>query len=144
MNPHTQTPHKPATGFRPLTLAVILIGTALFFLITFFATRAVPPDPGWDARRGAERLQKRLAIDEDASLKLSTVGWVDRQEGTVHIPIEKAMELVVKELKNKPLRPHSPVDGGLGPVSPPPAVADQAGDAPTDPANGSQKAEASP
>ncbi|MFN0007842.1 MAG: hypothetical protein ACKVXR_08030 [Planctomycetota bacterium] len=57
------------------------------------AERETPPEP---------RLQANPAIDLDAfrareSDRLSTYGWVDRQAGVVHVPIERAMELVAKD-----------------------------------------------
>jgi hypothetical protein len=36
-------------------------------------------------------------LREDKLRRLSTYGWVDKQKGTVHIPIEKAMEQVIAE-----------------------------------------------
>jgi hypothetical protein len=35
-------------------------------------------------------------IVADAAKKLEGYGWVDQQAGTAHIPIERAMELVVE------------------------------------------------
>lgn len=53
----------------------------------------LPPEP---------RLQESPALDlarfrarEEG--QLSTYGWVDRPNGVVHIPIERAMELVARE-----------------------------------------------
>lgn len=36
-------------------------------------------------------------LREDKLRRLATYGWVDKQKGTVHIPIDKAMELVIAE-----------------------------------------------
>ena len=53
---------------------------------------------------------------------LDTYGWVDQQKGTVRIPIDQAMDLVVK--KGLPVRPATPpttegvsvpTESGLGP-----------------------------
>jgi len=57
------------------------------------AERETPPEP---------RLQAVPAIDLDRfrereSERLTTYGWVDRQAGVVHLPIERAMEIVAKE-----------------------------------------------
>jgi len=48
------------------------------------------------------RLQAAPALDLEAfraheTERLSTYGWIDRQAGVVHVPIERAMELVAKE-----------------------------------------------
>ncbi|MEI7642849.1 MAG: hypothetical protein WCJ55_00950 [Chloroflexales bacterium] len=52
----------------------------------------IPPSP---------RLQQNAVIDgnqiiADATKKLAGYGWVDQQAGAAHIPIERAMELVVE------------------------------------------------
>ena len=57
------------------------------------AEREEPPEP---------RLQAVPAQDLEAFRareleRLSTYGWVDRQAGVVHLPIERAMELVAKD-----------------------------------------------
>lgn len=38
---------------------------------------------------------------EYAKQRLSSYGWVDSTKGIVHIPIEKAMEMKLKEAKSK-------------------------------------------
>ena len=53
----------------------------------------IPPEP---------RLQDAPAIDlevfrEREEKRLSTYGWIDRANGVVRIPIERAMELVARE-----------------------------------------------
>jgi hypothetical protein len=65
----------------------------------------VPPSPRleihtvghWQAFRDAEKA------------RLETYGWMDRQGGAVHIPIERAMELITQR--------------GVGPLPPAPVVA---------------------
>jgi hypothetical protein len=38
-----------------------------------------------------------IALRERAERRLTSYGWVDRKAGIVHIPIERAMDLVAKE-----------------------------------------------
>jgi hypothetical protein len=38
-----------------------------------------------------------IALRKRAEHRLTSYGWVDRKAGIVHIPIERAMELVAKE-----------------------------------------------
>jgi hypothetical protein len=52
----------------------------------------LPPSP---------RLEQNPVIDgnkivADATAKLEGYGWADQQAGTAHIPIERAMELIVE------------------------------------------------
>src|SRR5260370_33494188 len=50
----------------------------------------------------AEARAKKLkdARDEDAKA-LTTYAWVDKNKGTVRLPIDRAMELTVADLANK-------------------------------------------
>ncbi|MFY9560801.1 MAG: hypothetical protein WAQ52_11255 [Terriglobales bacterium] len=50
----------------------------------------------------SERTQLRQFI-EDQDRKLATYDWVDKNRGTVQIPIERAMELIVQ--RGLPVRP---------------------------------------
>lgn len=43
-------------------------------------------------------LEKTLVFTEQRE-KLSQYGWVDRETGTVRIPVERAMDLVVNDLQ---------------------------------------------
>lgn len=58
---------------------------------------------GGDAVAGSSRSAERA--------RLERYGWVDRQAGVVHIPIERAMELVVEEEAAST----APVDAGGAP-----------------------------
>lgn len=54
--------------------------------------RQLPPEPRLQAAPIGDLLQLRAA--EDAAL--NSYGWVDRQAGTVHTPIDRAMELLAQ------------------------------------------------
>ena len=43
-----------------------------------------------------ENANQGVAWREQAHRRLDTTGWVDREKGVVHIPIERAMELLEK------------------------------------------------
>jgi len=62
-----------------------------------------------------ERMQLRPFI-EDQDRKLATYDWVDKNKGTVRIPIDRAMELIVE--RGLPVRPQ-----GASPVQSPAAQA---------------------
>jgi hypothetical protein len=64
--------------------------------------RAIHPLAAPTERAPEPRLQDRPALDLQRlrareELQLSTYGWVDKQGGVVHIPIERAMEIVAGE-----------------------------------------------
>src|SRR6266851_2237852 len=72
-------------------------------------TRKVPPqypetafpDPRLETDERTQLNSIRIAEER----KLNSYGWVDEKAGTVHIPIERAMELLAQ--RGLPLRPQS-------------------------------------
>ena len=85
--------HQPPTGPPPSPLA---------------SGRRLPPEPRLQVSE-AEDLGKVVA-DEDK--QLSTYGWVDKDGGIAHIPIERAMDLVlvrgIPGGTNEPAKPKAP------------------------------------
>jgi hypothetical protein len=93
-----------------LTIAAILAATCLsliwlfkhyektenpgsFVAAPFSGTRPLPPPP---------RIQANPAVDMQSYLLsqqnlLSSYGWIDRQSGIVRLPIDRAMELLLKQ-----------------------------------------------
>ena len=65
----------------------------------FEQARAVPPLPQLQVHPVADLQQYR----EDQAKALDSYGWVDRSRGTVHIPIERAMDLLLQ--RGLPTRP---------------------------------------
>lgn len=72
-------------------------------------TRQVPPQyPGTafpDPRLETDERTQLNGIRIAEEQKLNSYGWVDEKAGTVHIPIERAMELLAQ--RGLPLRPQS-------------------------------------
>lgn len=76
-----------------LTVVAIFAAQALYFNYANFETQRkviLAPTPDSDSR---------LAEEE---AKLARYSWVDREAEIVTIPIERAMELVVNELRDTP------------------------------------------
>jgi hypothetical protein len=120
---HAHTPiggesrgHEPTdVGIRPFVIVGIgLIIAAIIgnlVLLGFYVTstnrlQARQPQPGPLARTTqvppAPRLQVSPRQDlqtmlADHNRRLNGYGWVDRNAGTAHIPIERAMDLVVQQ-----------------------------------------------
>lgn len=57
------------------------------------AERQVPPAPRLQTDPAGERLE----LEERDRARLETYGWVDREQGVVRIPLERAMDLVAEE-----------------------------------------------
>jgi hypothetical protein len=103
-----RTPRNPGvaveTGDAPLWLyAALAAGLAVFVIISVVALRFIYPSavsgPS-DAPRG-ESAKPALQINAPADLtahraaeqqQLTSYGWVDRQAGVVHIPVNRAMQ----------------------------------------------------
>ncbi|HEX2251797.1 MAG TPA: hypothetical protein VHQ65_00855 [Thermoanaerobaculia bacterium] len=105
-------------------VSMIAMGLFLASLSDRAARRAPEPSPLPEARQiglpPGPRLQARPELDLEQfrareNLLLSSYGWADRGTGTVRIPIERAMELLVE--RGAEVTPPQP--GPLGPAGEP-------------------------
>jgi hypothetical protein len=104
-----------ASYFNKLTLR--LAGSGLFYalalvagvavvLLVYFMTIGGPPEAGLplprqlilDVRpRVAELEGIRRELVEEQKQRLESYGWIDRDNGQAHLPIERAMQILVEE-----------------------------------------------
>jgi hypothetical protein len=119
------------TAAQPKPLRRVLAGGMVLLLLFVLAVKlltGLAPTPDADAARAAERAKAYADLQAENAKKLENYAWVDKAKGTVQIPIERAMELVVPELNSKRPVPAGPIatpapSPGASPVaSPPPAV----------------------
>ena len=107
-------------GLAVLIIVVLLASYALMaWLREDAARRAEPPSPlaVVPAPMSAPRLEIQpghalKAMREQEEARLKGYGWIDREKGIVHIPIERAMELLVK--KGLPARQGEPAAKSAG------------------------------
>jgi len=101
-------------------------------------------------RTNARRAKKlKDARDEDAKA-LTTYAWVDKNKGTVRLPIDRAMELTVADLANKNPAPayaitapeSSAAPGGAAAATPAPSSSPQASGTPKPTSVAGQNSEA--
>ena len=93
----------------------------------------------FDSKRAEARIEKLKALQDENDKKLSSYAWVNKDKGIVQLPIARAEELVVAELRAKP------VQSSTVPVEIPyPAGLQQAPAAPAAPAAGASPAPAAP
>lgn len=124
------------TGLGPgylfaVALALLAAGTVAIWF------RLQEPAPDFDAAKGAERLKKLETLRAEDREKLGKYAVINKEKGTVQLPIKRAMELVEPELKKKPVKPSAvkvedPYPYGLAPV-PDPSSAPAAAPAPAVP-----------
>ena len=90
----------------------------LFFLFGAIVLAVVGPSPrgsNYEQERAKQRMEKVKSLQDDAK-SLTAYAWIDKNKGTVRIPIDRAMELAVVDLANK--KPAL-----AGPIATPPVVA---------------------
>jgi hypothetical protein len=51
------------------------------------------------------RLEKLAKLRQEQEKLADSYGWVDKSKGVAHIPISKAMDLIVSQLRSTPPRP---------------------------------------
>ena len=102
------------------TLVVLLVFVGLVWLV-FLQREAIPSD---SSQKREERMKNLAQLNADNQKALTTYHWIDKSKGTVGIPINRAMELVQKDLAAN--RPHAAGPINLPAASPTPAATNQA------------------
>jgi hypothetical protein len=75
-------------------------------VVAWIAFRLVAPAETYEDQRAKDRVAKVLAINTEAQQKLySPAHWIDKAKGSVQLPIDAAMELVINDYQHKPVQP---------------------------------------
>jgi len=143
----------------PGFLAVVLLFCG-FAVVAWLLFRFAAPTQTYEEKRAQARRDKVATINQEAQEKLySPAKWIDKTKGTVQLPIDTAMELVINDFRQKPVQPSAvkvevPYPAGLqmaaaAPAAatgttPAPAVAPPAKAAPAAPAASATAPAASP
>ena len=101
----SDAPPRNILVFTGGVMAALLGGMLVTWWLFRILAAATAPAGGVDAalaRPPEPHLQEKPAQDlgeirAAEALRLSSNGWVDRGAGVVHIPIERAMDLVIEE-----------------------------------------------
>lgn len=88
-------PTKRIWPFFVIGLIFILLFVGLNAWLSGSANTDVDPE---EAARSEERVKNLASVREENQKKLHEYAWVDRAKGTVQIPVDRAMELVISEL----------------------------------------------
>src|SRR5881227_2524994 len=108
----------------------------LFALFGVIVVAVIGPGPRGDTYekiRAETRAKKLKDARDEESKALTTYAWVDKNKGTVRLPIDRAMELTVADLANKKPAPANPIaapessaaPGGAAAASPAPSASPQ-------------------
>ena len=126
-----QTPER-APIFFGAWLGIVLL--FLFFGIFVLVLVAIAPHGNtYEAKRAEAREKKLNDARNAATQELNSYAWVDKGKGIARIPIDRAMELTLRDLASKKPAPANPIEtpaqapaSGASPapaVSPAPAAA---------------------
>lgn len=112
---HTRAPFSAWLG---VVLLFVLFGVIVLAIIG-----PSPRRDDYETKRATARAEKLKTLHEEDAKALTTYGWINKDKGVAHIPIERAMELTVTELaQKKPAPAYAIATPGPQP-SPPPAAA---------------------
>lgn len=83
-------------------LGIVLL-FALFGVIVLAVIGPAPRGSNYEEARARKRADALKAARDEAAKALTTYGWIDKNKGIAHVPIERAMELTIAELaRQKP------------------------------------------
>ena len=129
----SQTSERAPISFR-VWLGIVLL--FLFFgIFVLVLVAAAPHGNNYEAKRAEAREKKLNDARNAANQELNSYAWVDKGKGIARIPIDRAMELTLRDLASKKPAPANPIEtpaqaspSGASPapsISPAPATAAQ-------------------
>ena len=108
--PADETPlsfEQPRSAFGTWLGVVLLF--VIFALLVWVIMRIVPRGDTYEEKRAVARMEKLKTATDEANATLHGYGWVDKEKGIAHVPIERAMQLAVVELAQKMQAPAGPI-----------------------------------
>ena len=128
--PEAESLRQVAHSRAPLSTWVgIVLLFALFGIIVLAVIGPAPRGSTYEETRAKKRMENLKTVRDEAAKALATYGWIDKNKGIAHIPIDRAMELAVADLAQKKPAPAGPI-----PTPEPQAAAAPASPAPASPA----------
>src|SRR2546421_2055377 len=100
---HVQSP-APFSTWLGIVLLFVLFGAIVLTVIG-----PAPRNDSYEAMRAKTRAEKLKQAREDDAKALVGYAWIDKNKGTVRLPIERAMELTVADLGKKKPAPAGPI-----------------------------------
>jgi hypothetical protein len=134
--PDAESLRQVAQSRAPLSTWVgIVLLFALFGVIVLAIIGPAPRGSSYEETRAKKRVETLKTTRDEAAKALTTYGWIDKNKGVAHIPIDRAMELSLAELAQKKPAPAGPIaapqaqtaaaPANPAPASPAPAAAPQ-------------------
>ena len=131
---------SPPTAARPPISFGAWLGVVLLFLFfgifVFVLVAATPHGNNYEQKRAEARKKKLNDARTAAARELNSYAWVDKGKGVARIPIDRAMQLTLRDLASKKPEPANPIatpaEAAAPAASPPaPAVSPAATASPT-------------
>src|SRR5204862_272784 len=117
----SQTPERRPISFRAwLGIVLLFLFFGIFVLVLMAAT---PHGDNYEAKRARAREEKSKTTRDAATKELSSYAWVDKAKGVARIPIDRAMQLTMRDLASKKPTAANPIET---PASTPPPAASPA------------------
>jgi hypothetical protein len=120
----TQTPERSPISFGAwLGIVLLFLFFGIFVLVLVAAT---PHGNTYEAKRAEAREKKLNDARNAATRELNSYAWVDKGKGIARIPIDRAVQLTVRDLASKKPAPANPIatpaEAPAPAASPAPAV----------------------
>src|SRR5437763_1263482 len=117
----SQTPERTPISFRAwLGIVLLFLFFGIFVLVLVAAT---PHGNNYEAKRARAREEKLKTTRDAATKELSSYAWVDKAKGVTRIPIDRAVQLTMRDLASKKPTAANPIET---PASTPPPAASPA------------------
>ena len=117
-----QTPERAPIPFGAwLGIVLLFLFFGIFVLVLVAAT---PHGNTYEAKRAEAREKKLNDARKAATQELNSYAWVDKGKGIARIPVDRAMELTLRDLASKKPAPANPIatPAEAASASPPPAA----------------------
>jgi hypothetical protein len=104
---------SPPTAARPPISFGAWLGVVLLFLFfgifVFVLVAATPHGNNYEQKRAEARKKKLNDARNAAAQELNSYAWVDKGKGVARIPIDRAMQLTLRDLASKKPEPANPI-----------------------------------
>src|SRR5438477_11458492 len=121
---------SPPTAARSSISFGAWLGVVLLFLFfgifVLVLVAATPHGNAYEEKRAKAREEKLKTSRDAASKDLNSYAWVDKGKGVARIPIDRAMQLTLRDLASKKPEPANPIAApaeAAAPAASPPAPA---------------------
>src|SRR5207253_11431856 len=94
-----QTPERAPISFGAwLGIVLLFLFFGIFVLVLVAAT---PHGDNYEAKRAAAREKKLNEARNAATGELNSYAWIDKNKGVARIPVDRAMQLTLRDLASK-------------------------------------------